>query len=1133
MSEATWIMDAMREHASRRRARHAFGWYDAQGRQSSVWTVGELHDRAQALAGRLLAQGLKPGETALLVYPPSPAFFEAFVACLYAGIIPAAVYPPNPLEAERLGLLHGARERLGIEVALTNTVYNRARKLGSVRNFLTRDAQWPSLRWIPTDSLSGAAAPPPPRQPGRDELAFVQFTSGSTSAPRGVAITWRNLELQIDINRDHGGVNEDSVGVVWLPQYHDFGLVSTFLSSLLTPFGVWFCSPLDFLKRPACWPEMMHRARATHTAGPNFGYALVARKTTPQERAGWDLSSLRCCTWGAEVIQPDTVRAFCDAFAVSGMRPEAMVSGWGLAEHTVAAAAGPTVIRSFDGEALTEGGVLLPKPPGAAGAVELANAGVPFPGVELRIVDGERGRELPEGHVGEVWLSSPGVSPGYVGDPERTEAVFGGRLLGSPDRWLRTGDLGALFDGRLFVTGRKKELIIVRGRNLVPTDVEACARAAHDAIRPGGVAAVAVPGAESEGLGLMVELADPRRWRGRLDEVVQAVHAALRRQDLPLQTLALAEPRTLPKTTSGKLRRSELAGWFAAEGLSRRQGVLCVRTFAEPPMAAEVGEALVRDVAALRAAAPEARPALAARAVSRLLGELLGSDQPPNAALSLRALGLDSLGVAGLAEALERATGVTPDPAELAEIDDQGGLARWLLRAIDAPTSTNEAEAPVGELVAATSFQRLILEDHGALPAWFGAIEVKGPLGAERLAQSVRRLLQRHDLLRATFLVSPGALTLRPSAEAPPVDVAVIHRPDADDEGVLAALRAALTAPMDLSRPPLLRVGLAPRGEGRCIVALAAHHLVYDAVALQTLVSDWIIALGGEAPAEPGPSFLAVAARLAARTEDPDRVEWWRRHLAGARWPMPVPNDVAVDVHHLIPAGGFRLDVPKTGRLLALAQGAGATLSAAALFGWALAMGRTLGVPELVSGCAVSTRAPAARAVVGPLVDDVLVRVPFPPEMTLSQALRATSDELLQTVARTEPGFQRMLDVVREVGLVSGASQAPCPALFTMHDWDAVALPTASRLLRGGAWVVMGDLRMRAIPVEARNSQRNYDYFALAERRDGALVAQLRVSAPRVGEPTGATLARRWERALDALCDYPQRRVKDALEGLE
>jgi acyl-CoA synthetase (AMP-forming)/AMP-acid ligase II/acyl carrier protein len=1137
MPEPTWILDAMRDHAARLRERHAFGWFDAQGRPTLQWSVGELHDRALALAGRLLAQGLRPGDTALLVYPPSPAFFEAFVACLYAGVIPAAIYPPNPLQADRVELLRGAQARLGIEVALTNTVYNRARMLGAVRGFLSRDAKWPALRWIPTDSLGGAATPPPPRQPTRDELAFVQFTSGSTSAPRGVAITWRNLELQVEINRAHGRCTQDSVGVVWLPQYHDFGLVSSFLCGLLTPFGTWFCSPLDFLKRPACWPEMMHRARATHTAGPNFGYALVTRKTTAEERARWDLSSLQCCTWGAEVIQPDTVRGFCEAFAQSGLSPEAMISGWGLAEHTVAAAAAPTTFARFDGAALGEAGVLLPAAEGAAGSVELACAGAPLPGVALRVVDPACGRALPEGHVGELWLCSEGVSPGYVGDPEGTEAVFGGRLEGSDARWLRTGDLGGLWGGSLYVTGRKKELIIVRGRNLSPTDVEACARAAHEAIRPGGVAAVAVPGAESEGLGLMVELSDARRWRGRLDEVVQAVHAALRRHDLPLHVLALASPRTLPKTTSGKLRRAELAGWFAAEGLGDRPGVLCVRSFTEPVLTGELGVALAQEVKALRQTLPAGRQALAEQAVARLLAELLGLDAPPPATMDLRALGLDSLGVAGLSEALERATGRAPEPAELAELHSQAALADWLLRALDAgpPTPLQDVAAPVGASVPATSFQRLILDDHGPLPAWFGVLEVKGPLTVERLAESVYGLTRRHDLLRAAFVSGAGGLSLRPQDEPPPVNVTQIDLPEADDEALVTALRAALCAPMDLTQPPLLRVGLAPRGEGRALVGLAAHHLVYDAVALQTLISEWIGLLGGAPEDAPGPSFLALAARQAARAEalDDGPLHWWRAHLSGARWPMPVPEDVPVEAHRLIPAGGFHLEVAQTARLAAVAQAAGSTLSAAALVGWALAVGRTLGVEELITGLAVSTRTPAARAVVGPLVDDVLARVPLAPDATLAELMRVTSDELLQTAARVAPGFGALLSVIHEVGVVKTASDAPCPVLFTVHDWDALRIPAASRLLRGGAWVVSGDLSLRALPVDPRNHQRNYDYFALAERRDGALTASLRVSARRVGAEVGGALLGRWERALRTLCDDPTRRVKDALEGLE
>ncbi|MCB9796603.1 MAG: AMP-binding protein [Alphaproteobacteria bacterium] len=1124
------FFDQLRQNLASHPDRRSLTWYDRHARVTATMSVAEQHARARGLAGALLEAGCRPGEVVLLIYPPGVAFFDAFLACLYAGIIPAALYPPDPRENERLGALSTICERLGARVALTDTLYDRARRLGAVAGLLRRGPRWPKLRWIRTDALS-PAAPPPDRDAAPEDLAFVQLTSGSTSAPKGVGVRFGELVHQMRINFDHGQVDADSRAVIWLPQYHDFGLVTSFLSSLYTPFSLWCCSPLDFLARPACWPEMMHAAKATHTASPNFGFALVTRKTTPEQRAAWDLSSMRCATWGAEVIRPETVEGFAEAFAVSGLDRRSLVSGWGLAEHVVAAAVAPTEVRSFDGAALRRHGVLTPAPPESPDALRLANAGGVLPSVELAVVDPERRVTQPEGVVGEIWLRGAGVTAGYLNDLEATEASFGARLQEGGAPWLRSGDQGAVLEGRLYITGRLKELIILRGRNLHPTDVEAAARGAHPAIRPGGVAAVALRVADTEALGLAVELAEPKRWKADYAAIAEDIRAALAREGFPLHRLALLAPRSIPKTTSGKLQRQRCAAQLAEGSLGGRKGLLLDRSWDAEAQAGGLSTDLIEALRTLPEFPVAQRPAAARRALEGALVQRTGAAPATltRADVTLMELGLDSLAIAALMEEITALVGVAPEGAARAELVRLDRLSEWLAEAVSAPRAAAEPAEPAAlpAFVPATPFQNLLLRDHGEHPAWFGVFEVLGPMAPEAPRAALETLLRRHALLRARPMRLGTELLLQVSAEPPEVHVVEVQ--GADDAERLALLSEALRQPMSLDKPPLLRLGLSPCGPDRALLGVSAHHLIYDAVSIQELLHQLLVALSGMEEELDAPCFLAHAWAMSQRPPSTQDAAWWAAQLRGARWPRPAGEAVTLTEHRLLPVGEFALDAERSAALAALAQQNGATLNTAACLGWALAMASVLGEEELLTGCAVSTRDAAQRHVIGPLVDDVLLRLRLPAEASGARLLREAGEALRQSAARVDYGFDNTLS---GLGPQDGGNQVPCPALYSFYDWDGLAPRQSATLLQRGAWLPMGALRLRGLPVERRNPERPYDYFATAELRDGRLGAALRVQHRRVGAEAGALILQRWEAALGLLLEDPARPAAALLDAL-
>ncbi|MEQ1502169.1 MAG: AMP-binding protein [Myxococcota bacterium] len=488
-----------------------------------------LGARAERIAGALARDGLAAGDPVGLAIPHGRPFLEAFLGVTLAGGIPAPMYPPTGLEA-----LDGWCELAGHAVRSTRArfvlVDREVRRVAPALH-LESDA----LRAILTvDDLDGPPlrAPPDPRRP-----ALLQLTSGSTSRPKVVVVRPEHLEANVGAFTRGLGAGPADVIASWLPLYHDMGLVGHTLGALWIDARLALQHPLAFLKRPASWLGTIDRYRATISIAPNFAYDLVERRTSPEGRSRLDLSCWRVAGCGAEPIDGSTLRRFAAAFAGSGFRESAFLPCYGLAEHTLA--------------------VTLP-PPGRGLVVErgFVGCGGPLPDHTVRI-EAPDGRTVDEGVVGEIVARGPSVTT---------------------DGALRTGDLGFVRDGELFVCGRLKDLIIVRGRNHHPHDLERAA-CAVDGVRPGGAAAFAVPGDGGEVAVLIVEAdAAEARFYSAVSRAVQdATGLQVRVEVVP--------PRTLPKTSSGKLRRSEARDRYLAGTLRPRIGG--ARTLAQ----AELGRA--------------------------------------------------------------------------------------------------------------------------------------------------------------------------------------------------------------------------------------------------------------------------------------------------------------------------------------------------------------------------------------------------------------------------------------------------------------------------------------------------------------------------------------------------------------
>lgn len=536
---------------------------DGEAQESSL-TYGQLDQRARALAARLQKLGATD-ERALLLYPAGLDFIVALLGCFYARTIAVPAYPP-----------HFNRPMPRLQAISTDAqaslVLTTSQILSSAATRLAHAPQLQALRWIDLDGSEGEAAGDW-QMPEVDDktLAFLQYTSGSTNMPKGVMVSHGNLmanERMIRLAFDH---TEQTVFVLWLPLYHDMGLIGNVLQSLYTGGRAIMMSPTSFLQRPFRWLEAISRYRAHTSGAPNFAYQLCVDRITPEERTTLDLSSWTLAFNGAEPVRQQTLERFTNTFAARGFRAEAFYPCYGLAEATVFVSGGkrhePPVVGHFSKEALARNLVRESSHEGDSKA--LVSCGRSWLRQNVMIVNPDTLAERADAEIGEVWVSGPHIAQGYWNRPEQTGQIFPTRQSDSgPERFLRTGDLGFLQDGELFITGRLKDLIIIRGRNHYPQDIEATLERSHPALRPAASSAFSV---EEDGEERLVLVAEVRRHFQ--SSSAEEVFASVRRQvaeehDLEVHAILLLKTSSIPKTTSGKIQRQGCRAAFLNDSLS-------------------------------------------------------------------------------------------------------------------------------------------------------------------------------------------------------------------------------------------------------------------------------------------------------------------------------------------------------------------------------------------------------------------------------------------------------------------------------------------------------------------------------------------------------------------------------------
>ncbi|MGX2041764.1 fatty acyl-AMP ligase [Methylocaldum sp. MU1018] len=556
----------MRADASPDRTAYAFLRDDG-----SIAEIGyaQLAGRARAIAAHLQAEGMER-QRAVLLYQPGSEYITAFFACLYAGVAAVPAFTPRPNAprgdagyARIRGIAADAQAALMLttQAALAGLGPEGAREVGGGAAWLATDA-------IPAESAASWRRPS--LEP--DDLAFLQYTSGSTAAPRGVMLNHGSLIHNLEQIRRNVGIHTESHAVIWLPPYHDMGLIAGILEPIYSGIPVTLMTPAAAIQRPFAWLSAISGRRSVISGGPNFAYQLCVQKIKPEQRDALDLSGWEVAFSGAEPICAETLDRFAEYFAPCGFRKEAFFPCYGLAEATlyVTGAPGkrPSHAKSFSKEALEQGRA-VPVDAGSEQARTLISCGVVDPSQKLAIVDPETHELLQPGRVGEIWVAGPSIASGYWNRSEESDATFRARLPAhSRDTFLRTGDLGFVDEGEVYVTGRIKDLIIIRGRNHYPQDIEFTAAECHADLRKGGGAVFSVEREGEEQLVVVQEL-NPRRSGADFREMTLAIRKAVSAgHQLQVFAIALLKAGAIPKTSSGKIQRRATKARFLADDLN-------------------------------------------------------------------------------------------------------------------------------------------------------------------------------------------------------------------------------------------------------------------------------------------------------------------------------------------------------------------------------------------------------------------------------------------------------------------------------------------------------------------------------------------------------------------------------------
>lgn len=862
--------------------------YTFLGREGEVEaTIGYcvLHKRARAI-GELIQQHASPGDRVLLLYPPGLEYIAAFIGCLYARTIAVPAYPPQG--SRGMGRLQSiAQDATPVLGLVDSSVLKRIETVREQPAFLS------AMKIANTESIDfsmlGEMEWQPVLDPGPDQIALLQYTSGSLGNPKGVAITHANLISNQEMIREAFGHGPSTRICSWLPPYHDMGLIGTIMQPIFLGAPCFLMSPRSFLEKPIRWLKAISQYRVTTSGAPNFGYDLCVEKIDNESMAELELSSWNLAFNGAEPVRARTIERFAKRFRSTGFRKSAFYPCYGLAEATLLVSGGgrssaPT-IRTFDKASLAEQQAVRRKPGEALGQ-ELVSCGKAV-GQRVLIVDPICLRECPSDAIGEIWVSGPNVAAGYWSGGRGKTELFSACLADSGKfEWLRTGDLGFLHDGELYVVGRLKDVIIVRGRNFYPADLEQNAVASFRGLRLNATAAFGVDGSEGERLVIVQEI--EHRFRESAGDAAKAIMGSIAQaNDIAPYDVAVVKPGNIPLTSSGKVRRQLCRQLYLDGKLERWDGGRSLGDMAPAPLDGFASR-FEREIAAI-------------------WKELLKVDSLDRRS-SFFELGGDSLAAAQNVVAIEERLLVAADPDLIFEkpiladyagaleayprISESGRTHRQDTELEGIPSATHALSAQQSRIWYLARLDPDQVAYHVPI-----AIRLTGRLDEACFERCFQEVVAVHESLRSTLSDEAGEPCMIVHATLPAgyerIDLTALDE-SRKGERLKEIERENASQPFDLKFGPLLRAALVRVTADEWHLFLTVHHLIADGWSLTHLFRQIAQAYrpGGEVPRcqRRYRDYVVRQSASVRRRRFQEDIQWWKERLQDAE-PLRLPTD--------------------------------------------------------------------------------------------------------------------------------------------------------------------------------------------------------------------------------------------------
>jgi len=1028
------LVALLSRQAAARPDKLAYGMLDDALDIEHSMTFGELGATTAVLSQALLQQA-RPGDRVLLAYNNGVDAIQAFWGCIAAGLIPVpAPAPESGHSRVALGRITGIATDAKILLALTSDdIVEQAREQAD-------ELQWCTVSELLAGPQKNADVAALSCKQGPDTVAYLQYTSGSTSEPRGVEITHgavlaQCLALDRAVTVDH----DRDCGLIWLPWSHDYGLLHALILPVYEGVSSYLMPTLSFMRRPLRWLSAIDKYRITHTGAPNFAFAACTQALTRNRTWSGQLDSLRVASCGAEPIRRDTLEAFTSAFAPHGLAASALAPSYGLAEAVLVVTlsrSGPQYLQ-VDSRALERNRVAEASGADSA-ASEFVSCGEPLPGFDVRIVDPVDCAQCADGEVGEVWVSGPSIGRGYWANAAASETTFAASLANdSRGLFLRTGDLGFLHQGELYITGRRKDLLVINGRNVYPQDLEQTAETGHAAVRAAGVIAIGVANETGhESVVLLVEC------KGRpAPEIVAEITAALRQSvaaDHEIEVLEVVALRSgsLPRTSSGKPQRS-----------AARQLYLD-------------GDFADRRLAELEPAASAASPHMPEATLQRVLAiwsEVLAVPAP-QASDDFFAQGGDSLLATQIVSRLNAQLHIELPVRAVFEAPSPRGLAR--LADAAEPVMTQDQSANLNEVSQSKKEQRLSFTQERM---WFMhqlapdssaynvplALRLRGVLNTHALHQAVQWVAQRHQVLQTGFEHTPDGprACIAPPSQMPRVEEIDLRSDVVPTPATIESTLSWLTKqPFNLDQPPLLRLSLVRLSDEDAILLCVMHHIIGDqwscAVLGRELALAYGAALKNTSPAVPElPSQYADFAHWQRDwfhgTRKETQLSYWRKHLGGLE-PLHLNEDFPRPTQQQFRGATVsrKLDGRRLESLNQLAAANGASLSMVMIAALKTLLMRHTGATDIAIGVPVANRHHLrTENLIGSFVNTLVFRTDLSGSPDFNEALRRVREVSLDAYTHQDMPFEAL---VRELDLPHDTSHSPLfDVMFNMINVPA------------------------------------------------------------------------------------------------